>query len=292
MVKDLDQNIDLEELTSQISEINWKESFELKDLQVLMPPTPGVKINTVSTALSKPKFLLEEQEQNNSIETVSKSPPKAPENRSRVARPISQSELSTCSSISFLKQSTPEISRMHMQSPEQSRIIANAGDKLKLETTPVSGQSGFSSIHEPREISSRNLTAPPRRFILSPGLFSGDTTPDKAAMTPPPNLNNLVTKFDLSSPSIGYVTGAGNTTPEIPISSKFDLTGKKINFANTPAGKRLHKRLSDLMTTLRSSEDEKPNDSSSFLLKNDSISSKATDSLLLTAQPDFSGIDF
>ena len=69
---DLDQNIDLEELTSQISEINWKESFELKDLQVLMPPTPGVKINTVSTALSKPKFLLEDQEQNSSLETVSK----------------------------------------------------------------------------------------------------------------------------------------------------------------------------------------------------------------------------
>ena len=85
-------------------------------------------------------------------------------------RPISQSELSTYSNTSLLKQSTPEVSRMHMQSPEQSRIVANAGDKFKLETTPV---SGFSSIHEPHEVSSRNLTIPPRRFILSPGKCHG-----------------------------------------------------------------------------------------------------------------------
>ena len=56
-----------------MTEINWKESFELKDLQVLMPPTPGVKINTVSTmGLSKPKFLLEEQGQSNNLETATK----------------------------------------------------------------------------------------------------------------------------------------------------------------------------------------------------------------------------
>ena len=70
---DLDQKINLEDLTEKVTEINWKESFELKDLQVLMPPTPGVKINTVSTmGLSKPKFLLEEQGQSDNLETASK----------------------------------------------------------------------------------------------------------------------------------------------------------------------------------------------------------------------------
>ena len=69
----MDQKINLEDLTEKVTEINWKESFELKDLQVLMPPTPGVKINTVSTmGLSKPKFLLEELGQSNNLETVSK----------------------------------------------------------------------------------------------------------------------------------------------------------------------------------------------------------------------------
>ena len=69
----MDQKINLEDLTEKVTEINWKESFELKDLQVLMPPTPGVKINTVSTmGLSKPKFLLEEQGQSNNLETASK----------------------------------------------------------------------------------------------------------------------------------------------------------------------------------------------------------------------------
>ena len=76
--------------------------------------------------------------------------------------------MSTYSNNSFLKQSTPEISRMHMQSPEQSRIVANAGDKFKLETTPV---SGFSSIHE-KSSPRGDLTVPPRRFILSPGKVS------------------------------------------------------------------------------------------------------------------------
>ena len=69
----MEQKINLEDLTEKVTEINWKESFELKDLQVLMPPTPGVKINTVSTmGLSKPKFLLEEQGQSNNLETASK----------------------------------------------------------------------------------------------------------------------------------------------------------------------------------------------------------------------------
>ena len=69
----MDQKINLDNLTEKVTEINWKESFELKDLQVLMPPTPGVKINTVSTmGLSKPKFLLEEQGQSNNIETATK----------------------------------------------------------------------------------------------------------------------------------------------------------------------------------------------------------------------------
>ena len=69
----MDQKINLEDLTEKVTEINWKESFELKDLQVLMPPTPGVKINTVSTmGLSKPKFLLEEQGQSNNLEIASK----------------------------------------------------------------------------------------------------------------------------------------------------------------------------------------------------------------------------
>ena len=69
----MDQKINLDNLTEKVTEINWKESFELKDLQVLMPPTPGVKINTVSTmGLSKPKFLLEEQGQSNNLETATK----------------------------------------------------------------------------------------------------------------------------------------------------------------------------------------------------------------------------
>ena len=69
----MDPKINLEDLTEKVTEINWKKSFELKDLQVLMPPTPGVKINTVSTmGLSKPKFLLEEQGQSNNLETATK----------------------------------------------------------------------------------------------------------------------------------------------------------------------------------------------------------------------------
>ena len=69
----MDQKINLGDLNEKVTEINWKESFELKDLQVLMPPTPGVKINTVSTmGLSKPKFLLEEQGQSNNLETATK----------------------------------------------------------------------------------------------------------------------------------------------------------------------------------------------------------------------------
>ena len=69
----MDPKINLEDLTEKVTEINWKKSFELKDLQVLMPPTPGVKINTLSTmGLSKPKFLLEEQGQSNNLETATK----------------------------------------------------------------------------------------------------------------------------------------------------------------------------------------------------------------------------
>ena len=107
-----------------------------------------------------------------------------------------------------------------------------------------------------------------------------------------------MTKFELSSPNI--IGGGGGVSVEIPNSSYLDLTEKRsasasvvANFANTPAGKRLHKRLNDLMTTLRSSEDE-INDSSSLLVKNHNISAGAgaTDSLLFTTQPDFSGIDF
>ena len=90
--------------------------------------------------------------------------PKPPEIKGRDIRINSQSEMSTLSNVSMMKQSTPEISRMHMQSPEQSRIASNAGDKFKLETTPV---SGFSSIHE--KSFAPNMTQPPRRFILSPG---------------------------------------------------------------------------------------------------------------------------
>merc|ERR1719203_2353001 len=220
----------------------------------------------------------------------------------------------------MMKQSTPEISRMHMQSPEQSRIASNAGDKFKLETTPV---SGFSSIHE--KSFAPNMTQPPRRFILSPGLFS-DASPNVTAVSTSPNLNSFVQtkfelsstsvfnnenfsngnasktynsscfdltgkKFDLSSPKIcgGSWNGNGNAD-KTPILTSYDLTGKKSNFVNTPAGRRLHKRLNDLMTTLRSSEEEI--NESDLLVKNDSISSEPSDSLLLTTQPDFSGIDF
>ena len=130
------------------------------------------------------------------------------------------------------------------------------------------------------------------KHALISGLFS-DATPEMTALATPPILNNLVTKFELSSPNIG----GGGVSVEIPNSSYLDLTEKRSsivpNFANTPAGKRLHKRLNDLMTTLRSSEDE-INDSSSLLVKNHNISTGggATDSLLFTTQPDFSGIDF
>ena len=59
-------------------------------------------------------------------------------------------------------------------------------------------------------------------------------------------------QFDLSSPKVcgGSWNGNGNTE-KTPILSSYDLTGKKTNFVNTPAGRRLHKRLNDLMTTLR-----------------------------------------
>ena len=59
-------------------------------------------------------------------------------------------------------------------------------------------------------------------------------------------------KFDLSSPKVcgGSWNGNGNAE-KTPILSSYDLTGKKTNFVNTPAGRRLHKRLNDLMTTLR-----------------------------------------
>ena len=59
-------------------------------------------------------------------------------------------------------------------------------------------------------------------------------------------------QFDLSSPNVygGSWNGNGNAE-KTPIMSNYDLTGKKTNFVNTPAGRRLHKRLNDLMTTLR-----------------------------------------
>ena len=142
-------------------------------------------------------------------------------------------------------------------------------------------KSGFSSIHEHssskiHEHSSsttathgKNVTSTaPRKFILSPGLFS-DSSPNiskaKMSLQTPPNLNNLVSRFDLS------------LSPQIE------------NFANTPGCKRLQKRLNDLMTTLKTNHDE-TFEATPPLLTNES----ASDSLLLlsnTSQPDFSGID-
>ena len=135
-------------------------------------------------------------------------------------------------------------------------------------------KSGFSSIHEHSSSTTathgKNVTSTaPRKFILSPGLFS-DSSPNisraKMSLQTPPNLNNLVSRFDLS------------LSPQIE------------KFANTPGGKRLQKRLNDLMTTLKTNQNDETFEATPPLLTNES----ASDSLLLlsnTSQPDFSGID-
>ena len=131
MIETLSQNEvenkeSIKDLQQKVSEINWKETFALKELQVLMPPTPGIKIKTTST-LPKTKFLLDKTCQDMSKTCSDMSKPVQDQDSSIMTKPrmFSQSEYSTCSDLSQLqqKQSTPEISRMRIQSPEQSRII-------------------------------------------------------------------------------------------------------------------------------------------------------------------------
>ena len=128
-------------------------------------------------------------------------------------------------------------------------------------------KSGFSSVHETssKNFTSQNFQTEPRKFILSPGLFSAEPSLNSSIKLDqtPKDLNNLISRFDLS------------ISPQVE------------NFPNTPGGKKLKKRLSDLMTTLRTKNEI------AFGFDKD-LSNQNEDSLLLlgnTSQPDFSGID-
>jgi hypothetical protein len=92
--------------------------------------------------------------------------------------------------------------------------------------------------------------------LSSSSVFNNENGNGNASKTSNSSCFDLTGKklnqFDLSSPNVrgGSWNGNGNAE-KTPILSSYDLTGKKTNFVNTPAGRRLHKRLNDLMTTLR-----------------------------------------
>ena len=92
--------------------------------------------------------------------------------------------------------------------------------------------------------------------LSSSSVFNNENGNGNASKTSNSSCFDLTGKklnqFDLSSPKVcgGSWNGNGNAD-KTPILSSYDLAGKKTNFVNTPAGRRLHKRLNDLMTTLR-----------------------------------------
>ena len=106
------------------NDINWKGLFErqLKDVQILVPKTPGIKIQTCPI-LKNSKFLLNQSEEKLN-ETV----------QQKSINTKSNEEITNVS----IKQSTPTVDKsLGQDSPEQSRISV-VGDRFKFDVTPKS----------------------------------------------------------------------------------------------------------------------------------------------------------
>jgi hypothetical protein len=99
-------------LEGQLKVINWREAFKNKNDEVLMPPTPGIKIQTDVIPLlgTASKFLLENKQQQQ-------------QQQSTLDQQQHGQTSSDMSGVS-VKQSTPTASKMaSVSSPEQSRIL-------------------------------------------------------------------------------------------------------------------------------------------------------------------------
>jgi len=119
------------------SDVDWKNEFnsQLKDMQVLVPKTPGMKIQT-NHILKTSKFIL------NQSEKVSESTTQPDVIQEEFAKPnlMATTIKSNCDETDIsVKQSTPTTGQILLQSPDQSRI-SMIGQRYRNDSTPTSRQ--------------------------------------------------------------------------------------------------------------------------------------------------------
>ena len=140
---DLLKPLILKNLAQKSEKMDWKSLFEvqrhrqpLKDVDVLLPNTPGVKIQT-SPFVKTTKFLLEN---NNSNEKSREMASSSLSNNITKPEPEMEEESKDEFSVS-VKQSTPTVvNEIQVWSPEQSRISV-FGDRIRLDSTPKTSRS-------------------------------------------------------------------------------------------------------------------------------------------------------
>ena len=121
-------------LAQKNDRIDWKSAFEqrqpLKEVDVLLPNTPGVRIQT-SPVVKTTKFLLDPSEKSREMTTINSS-----NNLTSKSMIMMEEEQSKDEFDVSVKQSTPTVvNEIQVWSPEQSRISV-VGDRIRLDSTP------------------------------------------------------------------------------------------------------------------------------------------------------------
>jgi len=120
------------------SNLDWKNEFnsQLKDMQVLVPKTPGMKIQT-NHILKTSKFILNQSEKVCEITTQ----PNVIQEEFAKPNLMATTIKSNCDETNIsVKQSTPTTGQVLLQSPDQSRI-SMIGQRFRNDSTPTSRQS-------------------------------------------------------------------------------------------------------------------------------------------------------
>ena len=119
------------------SNLDWKNEFnsQLKDVQVLVPKTPGMKIQT-NHILKTSKFILNQSEKVCEITTQ----PNVIQEEFAKPNLMATTIKSNCDETNIsVKQSTPTTGQVLLQSPDQSRI-SMIGQRFRNDSTPTSRQ--------------------------------------------------------------------------------------------------------------------------------------------------------
>ena len=119
------------------SNLDWKNEFnsQLKDVQVLVPKTPGMKIQT-NHILKTSKFILNQSEKVCEITTQ----PEVIQEEFTKPNLMATTIKSNCDETNIsVKQSTPTTGQILLQSPDQSRI-SMIGHRFRNDSTPTSRQ--------------------------------------------------------------------------------------------------------------------------------------------------------